>query len=81
MSRFDEYVERREEERNRERYASLNAMIERSLKTRSREEVVLDLLGGLSIPLGSGRLPFGEGGFINSENYAKAGVGVNALVF
>ncbi len=63
MSRFDEYVERREEERNRERYARLNAMIERSLKTRTREEVVLELLGGVYIPFTSEQLPLAAGEF------------------
>ncbi len=68
MSRFDEYVEKREEERNQERYARLNALLEKSLRTRSREEVVSELFGGLSIPLGV-------------RSYVNEGNGAKALVF
>ena len=75
MSRFDEYVEQREEERNRERYASLNAALEKSLRTRSREEVVSQLFCDLSIPLSVASLPLGVG------SYAKERKGANALVF
>lgn len=87
MSRFDEYVERREEERNRERYARLNALIEESLKTRSHKEVVLELLGGLNIPLTTGSLPFGEGNYVKTgdyvktADYAKTGGVAKVLVF
>ena len=78
MSRFDEFVEKREEERNRERYARLNALLEKSLKTRSREEVILELFGLLrsNSCMASGlSMPLGEGG------YAKEGNGAKALVF
>ena len=81
MSSFDEYVERREEERNRERYARLNALIEQSLRTRSHEEVVLELLGGLNIPLTTGSLPLGAGDYAKTGNYAKTGGVAKAFVF
>ena len=52
MTKFDEYVERREEERNRARNAKINRVLLKSLKTRTREEVVANMLGELIFPIG-----------------------------
>ena len=52
MTKFDEYVERREEERSRARNAEINRVLLQSLKTRTKEEVVAKMLGELIFPIG-----------------------------
>ena len=52
MTKFDEYVERREEERIRARNAEINRVLLESLKTRTKEEVVAKMLGELIFPIG-----------------------------
>ena len=52
MTKFDEYVERREEERSRARNAEINRVLLESLKTRAKEEVVAKMLGELIFPIG-----------------------------
>lgn len=52
MTKFDEYVERREEERSRARNAEINRVLLESLKTRTKEEVVAKMLGELIFPIG-----------------------------
>ena len=52
MTKFDEDVERREEERSRARNAEINRVLLESLKTRTKEEVVAKMLGELIFPIG-----------------------------
>lgn len=52
MTKFDEYVERREEERSCARNAEINRVLLESLKTRTKEEVVAKMLGELIFPIG-----------------------------
>ena len=52
MTKFDEYVERREEERSRARNAEINRVLLESLKTRTKEEAVAKMLGELIFPIG-----------------------------
>ena len=52
MTKFDEYVERREEERSRARNAEINRVLLESLKTRTKEEVVAKMFGELIFPIG-----------------------------
>ena len=62
MTKFDEYVERREEERSRARNAEINRVLLESLKTRTKEEVVAKMLGELIFPIGvSNVLPASSG--------------------
>ena len=60
MTKFDEYVACREEERERQRCAEWNGMLENSLRLRTREEVVTELFHSLVIPLGISSLAEGS---------------------
>jgi ATP-dependent DNA ligase len=53
MTKFDEKVAIREEERAKEKNRRWNALLLKSLQTRSQEEVVRSMLDMLVIPLGS----------------------------
>lgn len=52
-TRFDEYVERREEERTRARNAEINRLLLEGLTTRTKEEVIARMLGELTFPIGT----------------------------
>ncbi len=52
MTRFESYVERMEERRRARREEELNLELLTSLRTRTREEVIADMLQGLTFIAG-----------------------------
>lgn len=56
MTKFDVYVENLITAREEKRDTELNARLEKSLLAKTREEVVAELLGGLTVILGVGEL-------------------------
>ena len=56
MTKFDVYVERLQEKRKTEREAAINAELLRSLKTRTKGDVVATLYENLTFIVGAGDL-------------------------
>ena len=56
MTKFDVYVERLQEKRKVEREAAINAELLRSLKTRTKGEVITALYENLTFVLGASDL-------------------------
>ena len=52
MTRFDGYIERMEERRKAQREETLDFELLTSLQTRTKEQVIADILGGLTFIVG-----------------------------